>query len=71
MLKSDRPLGEFADENPKPQVSSKGGEPTNWDGFSSVFILLAERYAGDLTKGEEAWLRALKDSGDLTAAPGA
>ena len=36
------------------------GEPEKWDGFSNLFIHLAERDATTLTSTEKGWPKALK-----------
>ena len=40
-------------------VKGKYGEPQNWDGLSSLFVMLAQRDVAVLTTGEKGWLRAL------------
>lgn len=41
-------------------VKGKYGQPQHWDGFTSMFVMLAERNADKLTPGERVWLKALK-----------
>jgi 5-methylcytosine-specific restriction endonuclease McrA len=41
-------------------VKGKYGEPQNWDGFSSLFVMLAQRDAAALTASERGWFRALR-----------
>ena len=41
-------------------VKGKRGEPTAWDGLSSVFVALAQRRANSLNVTERGWVRALK-----------
>ena len=40
-------------------VKGKYGEPQNWDGLSSLFVMLAQRNQAALTASERDWLRAL------------
>jgi hypothetical protein len=40
----------------------KYGEPKDWDGLASVFMMLAERNPARLTSGEREWLKAIKSS---------
>jgi 5-methylcytosine-specific restriction endonuclease McrA len=40
-------------------IKGKYGEPQNWDGLSTLFVILAERARDGLTKSERDWLRAL------------
>jgi len=47
-------------DNPFKRVKGKYGEPRTWDGFSSLFLLLAERYASSLTPTEKDWLKVLR-----------
>jgi hypothetical protein len=39
-------------------VKGKYGEPVSWDGFSTLFVLLAPG-RGDLSASEKGWLGAL------------
>jgi hypothetical protein len=41
-------------------VKGKHGEPTDWDGLASVFVLFARRSSRDLTVAERGWLSALE-----------
>jgi hypothetical protein len=41
-------------------VKGKYGEPEHWDGLSTLFVLLALRHVGTLTKDERKWLEALR-----------
>lgn len=43
---------------PKP-VKGKYGEPQHWDGFSHLFVLLANRNKSDLTESDRARLKVL------------
>jgi HNH endonuclease len=40
-------------------IKGKYGEPQNWDGLSTLFLVLAKRHTAALTSGERDWLRAL------------
>jgi len=48
-------------------VKGKFGEPTYWDGLSTLFILLAERYRSELTVTEVEWLAAVTESSENAA----
>jgi 5-methylcytosine-specific restriction endonuclease McrA len=40
-------------------IKGKYGEPQNWDGMSSLFVMLARRDHAVLTISEKAWLKAM------------
>lgn len=46
--------------HPAKSIKGKYGEPVSWEGFSSLFLFLAERHAANLTASEESWVEALK-----------
>ena len=46
--------------NPIRRIKGRYGEPTAWDGLSSLFVLLADDYRDRLTVAERAWLKALR-----------
>lgn len=48
----------FKEAVPSHPVKGKYGEPQDWDGFTSLFVLLA-RGRTDLTASERGWLAAL------------
>lgn len=60
MHKSDRDFKEFSEKESFRYVKGRYGEPENWDGFVSVFLLLAERYSDELTPTERQWFKALR-----------
>ena len=41
-------------------VKGKYGEPQHWDGLSTLFVVLAQRYPVGLTASERAWLEVLR-----------
>jgi hypothetical protein len=51
---------EYVQKNPLRNVKAKFGPPEKWDGLASVFVALAPKYAGELTKNEKAWLKEMK-----------
>lgn len=55
MRKNDRKAKE-----PRRLVKAKYGEPKHWDGFTTLFVLLAEQDRTPLTTSDTEWLRALK-----------
>jgi len=58
--KSSSQLTKWGERKQRSPIKGKYGEPTNWDGLSTLFILLAERNLESLTKAEMEWLKALK-----------
>jgi hypothetical protein len=51
--------GTFRDAAPARKVRGKYGEPEHWDGFSTLFVVLARADEG-LSISEKGWLRALQ-----------
>jgi HNH endonuclease len=49
---------------PYQPIKGRFGEPTYWDGLSTLFVLLAERYRSELTVTEVEWLEALTESSE-------
>jgi 5-methylcytosine-specific restriction endonuclease McrA len=47
-------------KEPRRLVKAKYGEPQHWDGFATLFALLAEQDPARLTRSDTEWLRALK-----------
>jgi 5-methylcytosine-specific restriction endonuclease McrA len=60
--KNKASVDEFKRAVPSRPVKGKRGEPIHWDGFSTLFVLLAENHA-DLTRTERQWLAALRGPG--------
>ena len=60
--KSAATLDRWGERPMDPPVKGKYGEPQNWDGLSSLFVMLAQHNLAMLTAGERDWLRALKQS---------
>lgn len=58
--KSDKEYREFVSRELIRHVNGKYGEPQYWDGLSSVFVLLAEKYLNLLTLSERQWLKAFR-----------
>jgi hypothetical protein len=50
----------YLKENPLRRVKGRYGEPTSWDGLSSLFVVLARDNREKLTALERGWLRALE-----------
>jgi hypothetical protein len=50
---------EFEKRYPIKKVKGKHGEPTAWDGLSTLFLLLMEEQKGLMTSTERAWVKAL------------
>jgi hypothetical protein len=59
MRKNDSNAADFGKRLPLHKVRGKYGEPTDWDGFSALFIVLVERDQAAANSSELPWLRAL------------
>jgi 5-methylcytosine-specific restriction endonuclease McrA len=62
--KSAAPLDRWNKRSMHKPIKGKYGEPRNWDGLASVFVMLAERNPAPLTVGERDWLNAIKSNGN-------
>jgi 5-methylcytosine-specific restriction endonuclease McrA len=60
MRKSDQNKDTFTAKTPKRPIKAKYGEPAHWDGFVSLFMVLARENQLDLTFSERAWYRAFE-----------
>jgi hypothetical protein len=58
--KSNSPQDQFGMQSPRRPVQGKYGEPQEWDGLSTLFVILAERNEDDLSASERDWLKQLK-----------
>jgi 5-methylcytosine-specific restriction endonuclease McrA len=58
--KSAAKLTDWEKANVRRPIRGKYGEPENWDGLSSTFVLLAERYPKHLSSSERQWFKALQ-----------
>lgn len=58
--KSDKDSGAFLQELKPWKVRGKHGEPADWDGMASAFVVLARRHESVLTPTERKWLAALE-----------
>lgn len=58
--KNARQAKDFQKDTPGRPVKGKYGEPQNWDGLVSVFIVLADLPPASLTASEKAWRAALQ-----------
>jgi 5-methylcytosine-specific restriction endonuclease McrA len=58
--KSSSAIEKWEQREKRKPVKGKYGEPTDWDGLASVFVMLAERNPNKLTADERDWLKALK-----------
>lgn len=61
VYKSSSEKAKYLAEHPLRSVKGKYGEPKNWDGLSSLFVVLARQNPTRLSASELAWLRALED----------
>jgi hypothetical protein len=57
--KSAAPLDRWNERAQRKPVKGKYGEPHHWDGFSHLFVLLANRNKSDLNVSDRAWLKVL------------
>jgi hypothetical protein len=60
MRKSDRHAEDFTRENPLSPVTSRYGEPKNWDGLVSFFVMIGRQHPIWLTSHEKNWLKAIE-----------
>ena len=58
--KSDRSAEAWIDANPPWRVKGKYGEPEEWDGLASLFVVLARKTQRPLITVEKDWLRAIE-----------
>jgi 5-methylcytosine-specific restriction endonuclease McrA len=59
-LKSDAKFEVFQAKLQHHTVKGKYGEPRDWDGLSTLFVILAEREPRKATASERDWLKCLK-----------
>ena|SRR2546422_170718 len=52
-------LNDFTSRSPRRSVVSRYGEPVAWDGFSTLFLVLARQMPAMVTPSEAEWLKAL------------
>jgi hypothetical protein len=64
--KNSAEVSEFEKRSPLVPVKGKYGEPTEWDGMTSLFLALASQTPADLSASESAWLKALRDGAPET-----
>ena len=58
--KSDESQDEFSRKSPRRTVKGKYGEPQDWDGLSTLFVILIERAPGTASASERDWMKHLK-----------
>jgi hypothetical protein len=51
---------DYLDANPPKRVKGKYGEPKDWDGLASLFVVFGREARGRLTRNELQWLEALE-----------
>jgi hypothetical protein len=61
LQKSDKEVQKLVVEQSFKFVKGRYGEPKNWDGLVSLFIVLAEKYSSGLTESEKQWLKSLQN----------
>jgi hypothetical protein len=64
--KSNTPQGEFSAKSPRRPVKGKYGEPRDWDGLSTLFVILVERAPATASASELDWLKHLKRAANAT-----
>jgi len=70
VYKSTAEKAKYLAEHPLRSVKGKYGEPKNWDGLSSLFVVLARQNPTSLRASELRWLRALENHVRGTQATG-
>jgi len=60
--KSAASMDKWSQRERRKPISGKYGEPEFWDGFSRLFVVLANRNKSALNSNDRAWLKALKAS---------
>lgn len=61
--KSDSSAEAFSKRRPRIPVKGKYGDPLDWDGLSTLFMVLIAKTQNGATSTERSWLRALKSVG--------
>jgi 5-methylcytosine-specific restriction endonuclease McrA len=56
----------FTKRRPRIPVKGKYGDPLNWDGLSTLFLVLIAKSPGPATSTERAWLRALRSADQIS-----
>lgn len=67
--KSSAPLENWNQRDKRKLIKGKYGEPKHWDGFSSLFVVLAKRNSAALTTADSSWLNALAGSAEMATKP--
>src|SRR6185295_10189618 len=63
--KSRIPQDQFRKKSPRRRVKGKYGEPEDWDGLSTLFIILVERALESASDSERDWLKHLKQASPI------
>ncbi len=61
LRKTDKLAENFEAKESFQHTRGRYGEPENWDGFVSLFIIYSETYASQLTVNEKKWLNAIRN----------
>jgi 5-methylcytosine-specific restriction endonuclease McrA len=67
--KSNSRAEDFSKRHPLIPVKGKYGDPLDWDGFSTLFMVLVAKNPSDATPTERAWFRALNGRKALAELP--
>ena len=70
VYKSAAEKTKYLTEHPLRSIKGRYGEPKNWDGLSSLFVVLARQKPTNLSASERVWLRALESHACSTKAAG-
>ena len=58
--KGDSHATEFTQRSPRRLIKGKYGEPEHWDGLSTMFVILLERFPNVASAADRDWLKYLK-----------
>jgi 5-methylcytosine-specific restriction endonuclease McrA len=60
MRKSDKKDQRFVESEIFHRVKGHYGDPEQWDGLTSTFVVLSAKYSNQFTLNEKQWLRAIQ-----------
>jgi hypothetical protein len=63
--KNNTSQDDFKRKSARRMIKGKYGEPQNWDGLSTLFVILVERAPETASLSERHWLKHLKHDGDV------
>ncbi|MCC7162453.1 MAG: HNH endonuclease [Anaerolineae bacterium] len=59
--KSNHSVKDHRERNPAHAIEGRYGEPKDWDGFASFFVVNGQQHPGHLTAQEKSWLQEIQD----------